>query len=71
MFLLITTTIWMEKPFRTISIHLMFLLIGIQRFLLCQLQYFNTSHVSINLMAALIMWETFGNFNTSHVSINL
>ncbi len=53
-----------------ISIHLMFLLISNVTVALVSPFYFNTSHVSINLLGTGITSLTEENFNTSHVSIN-
>ena len=55
---------------RKISIHLMFLLIGITLETTCLSCYFNTSHVSINRKAAEDDLLDIRYFNTSHVSIN-
>ena len=54
-----------------ISIHLMFLLIKVQRQEIRVIRtYFNTSHVSINLYLPISALFFSRYFNTSHVSIN-
>ena len=71
MFLLILIRLRRKKLLSIISIHPMFLLIalGNQRSFRI-FPNFNTSHVSINRMAAFMDGIFLNNFNTSHVSIN-
>ncbi len=70
MFLLIKILLDFFKIPMLISIHPMFLLI--QKFFgrLRRIEYFNTSHVSINLPLLTSLFDKYSDFNTSHVSIN-
>ena len=72
MFLLIISAGTMQTGIIYISIHLMFLLIGITGVIIrAGSGDFNTSHVSINQIWIQMhnVWHQY--FNTSHVSINL
>ena len=71
MFLLIISAGTMQTGIIYISIHLMFLLIGITGVIIrAGSGDFNTSHVSINQIWIQMhnVWHQY--FNTSHVSIN-
>ena len=71
MFLLISGQTACRGKRASISIHLMFLLIQRLPERAYRQRYFNTSHVSINLIRAAHGLRRFPDFNTSHVSINL
>ena len=62
-------TDWIER--KSISIHLMFLLIGLHRVMQKRQHNFNTSHASINQASETASCLFYCHFNTSHVSINL